>query len=605
MGDTPKELISQIYLKVDRKNVSEEVMDNLISVEVDDSLLLPDMFSIHLRDPDFKWIGGTTFDLGKTVVISAKAQSDRKATELLSAEITAIEPELIKDIGATALITGYVKFHRLQRGRKTRTFIKKKYSDIVQQIARECGITATVDSTPEVHEHVYQDNRTDAEFILDIAERAGYYTYFEAGKLNFREKPRASGQKPVLEWGENLLEYQARLTTAEQVNSVEVPGYDIKTGKALVGKATSPKDTPKVGGESHGGKLAQKSFHMKSVEVVNHHPVRTQKEANEIAQAALNQIGSTFFQAEGTCMGNPAIRSGVDVKIKETGKRFSGTYRVTRAIHRYDASGNYTTRFEITGHRANTLGQLLASKHGNGYGVLVGIVTNNNDKEGMARVKVKFPTISDKEESTWARVVTPMAGASRGIEFIPEVNDEVLVAFEYNDINHPYILGSLWNGKDKPPEPTANVVKNGKVQKRIIKSTSGHIITLDDTEGKEKITIIDKTEKNSFEINSEGGKESIVMKLSDENFTMNKDGITLETGKLTLSSKGDIVIDAKGKIAIKSTGDTEINATGNVKAKASANMNLEGAMMNVKGSGSAKIDGGGMTEIKGGIVKIN
>ncbi|MFC2005141.1 VgrG-related protein [Chloroflexota bacterium] len=593
-----QELISQMYLKVNRKNVSEEIMDNIISVEVDDGLLLPDMFSIHLRDSDFKWIDATTFDLGKTLEISAKAQGESKATELINAEITAIEPEFIKDIGATALITGYVKFHRLQRGRKTRTFLNKKDSDIVQQIARECSLSATVDSTPGVHEHVYQAERTDAEFIMDIAERVGYYVYFEAGKLNFRKEPKARGQKPVLEWGENLLEFQARLTTAEQVNTVEVPGYDIKTGKAYVGKATSPKGTPKVGGESDGGKLAQKSHHMKSVEIVNHHPVRTQKEADERAQAALNEIGSTFFQAEGTCIGDPAVHAGVEVKVKGTGKRFSGTYLVTRAIHRYDASG-YTTRFEITGHRANTLRQLLTSKNGNGYGVLLGIVTNNDDKDGMARVKVKFPTISDKEESTWARVVTPMAGPSRGIEFIPEVNDEVLVAFEYNDINHPYILGSLWNGKDKPPQPNGQAVKDGKVLKRIIQSRVGHKIILDDTDGEEKISIIDKTDKNFVEIDT---KQNLVTIKTEKN------SIAIGTDKntLTIVADGAISIETKEDVTIKGKNIT-LEATANAKMAAKSNVDIEATSKSTV-KGNAGVDVGtsaAPTNVKGAVINLN
>ncbi len=596
--------ISQIYIKVAGKNVSEEIMDSLIKVEVDDSLLLPDMFSIYLRDPDFKWMSGTTFDLGKTVEISAKAEAENKAIELISAEITAIEPVFINEIGATAVITGYSKSHRLHRGTKTRTFLNKKDSDIVKQIARECGLTANVDNTTLVHEHVYQDNQTDAEFIMDIADRVGYYAYFEAGKLNFREKPRASGQKPVLEWGENLTQFQARLTTAEQANSVEVHGWDIKTKKAIVGKAGSAEDTPKVGGESDGGKLAQKSHHMKSVIVVNHHPARTQKEADERAQAALNQIGSTFFQADGECLGNPAVLSGVEVKIKGTGKRFSGTYRVTRAIHTYGELG-YHTMFEITGHRANTLGQLLASKSHNEYGVLVGVVTNiNDDKGGMARVKVKFPTISDKEESTWARVVSPMAGASRGIEFLPEVNDEVLVAFEYNDINYPYVLGGLWNGKDKPPDTTANVVKNGKVQKRIIKSTSGHIITLDDTDKAEKISILDKTGKNSIVIDSAKNTLTIIAE-QDITIEASKGNLTIQGDSVRLEALKDLDITARGNIGVEAVKNTNVRGQSGVNVESNAPVNVKSkAAMNIEGM-TTTVKANTMLTIQGTPVKIN
>ena len=83
------------------------------------------------------------------------------------------------------------------------------------------------------------------------------------------------------------------------------------------------------------------------------------------------------------------------------------------------------------------------------YGVVVGIVTNNQDPDNMHRVKVRFPWLNQDHESNWARVATSMAGNGRGAYFLPEVDDEVLVAFEHGLIDQPYVIGSLWNGKDQ------------------------------------------------------------------------------------------------------------------------------------------------------------
>ena len=126
------------------------------------------------------------------------------------------------------------------------------------------------------------------------------------------------------------------------------------------------------------------------------------------------------------------------------------------------------------------------------YGVTIAMVTNIKDDDGLGRVKVKFPWLTDDDESPWARVMTPMAGDDRGFYFLPEVDDEVLVAFEHGDMAFPYILGSLWNGKDKPPEKN----DDGENNKRFIKSRSGHMIIFDDTEDKEKFIIQDKSGKN-------------------------------------------------------------------------------------------------------------
>ena len=182
-------------------------------------------------------------------------------------------------------------------------------------------------------------------------------------------------------------------------------------------------------------------------------------------------------------------------------------------------------------------------------GVVVGLVSNNEDPDGMARVKLTFPWLTDTEESAWARVTSFMAGGERGGYFLPEVGDEVLVAFEHGDINRAYVIGSLWNGVDKPP--AAN--DDGKNNIRRIKSRSGHVITLDDTDGGEKIEIKDKTEKNS--IIWDTAKNTITI-ASDKDLALN-------------APNGKISLDAK-EISIKSSADTTIEATGNMTVKGSA-----------------------------------
>lgn len=193
-------------------------------------------------------------------------------------------------------------------------------------------------------------------------------------------------------------------------------------------------------------------------------------------------------------------------------------------------------------------------------GVVIGIVTNNKDPDDLGRVKVKFPWLSDSDESNWARVISPMAGKERGLFFLPEVDDEVLVVFEFGDINMPYVIGSLWNGKDKPPQTNSD----GKNNMRIIKSRSGHLIKLDDTDGAEKIEIIDKSEKNKIVIDAKNEMISIVS---------NKDiSISAPNGKVTIEAND---------IEAKSNASTKIEASAGMDLKASGNMNVKGATVNL------------------------
>ena len=200
---------------------------------------------------------------------------------------------------------------------------------------------------------------------------------------------------------------------------------------------------------------------------------------------------------------------------------------------------------------------------GNVTGVAVGIVTNNKDPEGMGRVKVKFPWRESEDESFWARIATLMAGKDRGSFFLPEVGDEVLVAFEQNDINYPFVLGALWNGKDTPPETNQDGKNNikkiksrsgheiifddnseQKKEKVEIHTKAGHSVILDDSSGAEKIEIKDKTGSNSIVIDS--AQNSMTLESSTK-LKIKSQTIEIESGT-TMTIKAGATLTIKGSL---------------------------------------------------------
>jgi uncharacterized protein involved in type VI secretion and phage assembly len=191
---------------------------------------------------------------------------------------------------------------------------------------------------------------------------------------------------------------------------------------------------------------------------------------------------------------------------------------------------------------------------------VVGIVTNNQDPDDMHRVKIRFPWLSNDIESHWARVAAPMAGKGRGAYFLPEVDDEVLVAFEHGQVDHPYVLGSLWNGKDDAPESNAD----GENNRRTLKSRSGHILRLNDKSGNETIEIIDKSGNNRIVIDT--AKNSITIEANSD--------ITIK------SSNGKLTMQANG-IEMKSQMGVTIQAALNMDVKANAQLSLKGAMIRI------------------------
>jgi phage protein D len=569
----PGPQVPQIAIKVNGVDLTEDVMNVLYEAEIETTLDLPSMFTLRFYDDDnLTLTDGSKLKVGLSVqidLVDVEATTETFVT-VMKGEITAMEPEFTEDMQILLTVRGYDKGHRLNRGAKTRVFVNSKDSDIMQKIASEAGLSAQIDATTEVFEHVFQDDQSDFAFIHERAHRIGYEVFVDDGKLYFR-KPKGTRGDATLEWGQTLRGFRPRMTLAKQVDKVTVKGWDPATKKEIVGSASSSSISPVIGEGKWGGSASTAAFSA-SEHVVVRRPVATQADATAVAQAILDDINAQFVQADGVAFGNPNLLAGKKVQINKVGTRFGGKYVVTSARHVYSAGQGYDTYFTVEGARPNQLADYVSerSDHSLWGGVVTALVTNNNDPKKMARVKIKFHWLDGTVESNWARVAGIGAGNKVGLHWLPEVNDEVLVAFEMGDFNRPYVIGGLWNGTDKQPEEAA--VKNGKIEIRTLQSREGHKIRLVDDSAGQMIEIIDCKTNTSIKMD-----------------TTNK--------KITIDSKGDIDMKALGNIKIEATGNLDIKGA-NVTTKATSALQLEGTS-----SGSLKSTG--ILEVKGSMVYIN
>jgi uncharacterized protein involved in type VI secretion and phage assembly len=193
-------------------------------------------------------------------------------------------------------------------------------------------------------------------------------------------------------------------------------------------------------------------------------------------------------------------------------------------------------------------------------GVVIGVVTNNRDPDKMHRVKVRYPWLSEDDESHWARVATPMAGGGRGLYLLPEVDDEVLVAFEHGSANHPYVIGSLWNGRDAPPEDNGD----GRNDHRSWRSRSGHVLRFDDSDGQESIELVDKSGNNRLVIDTSANKIRIEAQGDIE--------IASSGGKVRISGVG-IELDSQAGVSLQAQTTIDVSAN--------AQTSIQGALVKI------------------------
>ncbi len=256
-------------------------------------------------------------------------------------------------------------------------------------------------------------------------------------------------------------------------------------------------------------------------------------------------------------------------------------------------------------------------------GVVVGVVIDNNDPKGHYRVKVKFPWVSESGDyassvkddedfrSTWCRLTSFMAGSKdgadfRGAFFLPEVDDEVLLAFEHGDLRRPYVIGSLWNGVDKPIHD--NDSQGGENNFRSIRSRDGHMLQfVDDNKGDQRIilqnlvpadqTVAAPKERDGHWIclDQSGSVDQIeIYDHTQEHYIL----IDTKNKKITIECvTGDMDILVEKTITMKCT-DLKIEASNNIQAKAGNNVEIEAGS-------TMKLKAGALIEEKAGKITLN
>ncbi|HET9077885.1 MAG TPA: phage baseplate assembly protein V [Acidimicrobiales bacterium] len=577
-------------VKLNGSALTKEWVDALIELRVELQFQVPARVTLRFSDPDYELVGGVKI---RDEVKVASPQSPNDA--FVSAEVTSVAVEQREGNRPELVLVAMDKSYRLGQTTNAQSFVNMKYSDIVTKLVGDAGLSAVTDATSDVYEYATQAG-SDLALITELAHRTGYDWWVSGTEFHFK-KP-AKGPEVKLGLTTGLRSFSAR-ASGLRPDKVTVAGWDRVQQAELKAQAETP------GAPRASSDLADKVEQYGYGFFVGGLGVENQSEAQQLAQALVDRGATAAVTAKGVADGNSNIALGATVVVENAGP-LNGHYPVTAVEHLFRPVSGFVTRFTSGERRPTTLvdalGATVASRQGSYLGsgsfarsgLAVAVVTSNDDKDKAGRVKVKFTGPGSDIESGWARVLAVGGGKNRGSVWIPEVGDEVLVAFENGNARAPVVIGGLYGQKDAMP---LTEVKDGKVQSRALTSRTGHVIAMFDGDTDKELAIEMALEGKQHKIRL--GKDALNVQVPSGK------PVTIAAGdtKIEFSQSGDVTISGpnitlKGQQSVKiQAPQISVAAQATLDLKADAEAKLSGAVLDMKGSGAAKL--------AGGVVQIN
>ncbi|NBH06059.1 VgrG-related protein [Amycolatopsis sp. SID8362] len=624
LGMTPPTVRAKIVVGAGGSALPARVSSRVVRTVVDLDAQLPGMFEITLDDRDGETLSRAGISMGTTIEVWGSSVAESEPRMLITGEVTSIEG-LLYGLSITTVVRGYTKTHRLQRARRTRTFVNMTDADVAREIAVEAGLEpGLIPPTTTTFEYLAQVNQTDWDFLTDRANEIGYeFGIATTGTFYFR--PASTVKEPAhpepveATFPHDLLAFRPRMTAGNLPAGVEVRAWDPLAARAVAVPGKFPEPESSLGAptaSSTGSKFTPTELDV-SVEtdmapgqylgpkpsttafVVSDRPLANgtaiQSAVDAAAQGLAKQVGSTFTEAEGDAIGNPAIQPGVALEVTGVQREFACRWLITHARHVFDDSEHgYRTAFAANGLQDRSLlgltSRATTRTRSRIDGVVCGIVSNCTDTLGKGRVKAVLPWLSPTFETDWAPVVQFGAGQRTGSCFLPEVGDEVLLAFEQGDPCRPYVFGGLLNNHSRwdlggPPVEGAGPV--GDVVRRGFVSSSGNGLIFHDELPPPPDS--EPVAASGVHLGSKGGELALAF-----------DQVEC-TAKLTCDPVPGTSASPAGRLSIGAT-DGVVSVSAGPEGEVTVD---GGARLTLKATTSISIESMGVVTIKGTEIRLN
>lgn len=526
-------------------------------------------------EEDFSLSSGELFIPGNEIEIHAGYDSDESV--IFKGVITKQAIKSSQNNSSELVIECRDKAYKMTLDRKSKYLHELKDSDLCDLLIGDYGLEpGDVEETTFMNQRLVQVHATDWDFLLTRADTNGKLLLVDDGKLSLKAPDLSSNPSLSLTYGTDIFEIEAEMDGRSQYNEVEGQSWDYTSLEVLDLEANDPGMTSQ--GNLSSSELASTTgidkFQLKHAGQLKSDELQAWIDSKLVRSRLARIRGRVSFQ------GFADVKPATLIELNGLGDRFNGNAFVSSVNH--DISrGGWTTNVQFgmdetwfAQSKKDVMDKPASAVLPGVNGLQIGIVTAlEGDPEGEFRIKVKIPLVSDQDEGIWTRVATLDAGDSRGMFFMPEIGDEVVVGFLNDDPRDAIVLGML-NSSSKPApfNPSDENNEKGFVSREELK-----VVFNDD----EKSINLSTPNGNSLLLSDQDGAISI----KDENgnsITMDNNGITLESAKdLILKASGDISMEGNTNVHLKAGTMLTTEASGNAELKASGTMTVKGAIVQI------------------------
>jgi len=552
-----------------------------------------DSFTVTVPDDALDTFHGYVMENSKNILgknISINLHRFGEIKNIFTGIITNIRNKKENGYGKL-FITGSSPSILLESGKDCQSFEDKTLEQIINEVTSEYPELANVlvenPNTKYSLPYTVQYKESDYGFIKRLAVRYGEYFYYNGQQIIFGNKVQ-----PIITLEENidLIDVELEMNICPQEFTYHT--YDAQAGSKTEKSGSSSQVQYKENPFQAIAINASKNVYKKNQDMLFNHTGISDISDQELKEAARREKENreSLVQVKGKSK-DPELKIGGRAKLIDINGRAMETYRITEITHYHDGNTYYNEFIGIPDlfnapyqdNEALPLGEEQPAR-----------IVDNNDPMGMGRVRVQFPWQENKGQKTpWIRLIQPHSGAGKGFHFIPEIGEEVLVGFESQNAEKPFVIGTHYNGRE-----TSTYHTSGN-DKKVIHTRSGTKIILNDAEGS---VFIEDPSGNTYLMDGAGNINVNAPK--NMSFTAGEN-ISMTAGRNIQSKAGNNINNEAEKGNIQNSAKIEITNNAGSTISSKSNNNIIDAKNEVQISGSSKtIIKGGLTEVNGSINKL-